>query len=158
MCATLPGSFHMDHLLLNTHSPGWLYSGWHYVLRLLFPPCADQTEMTIEGLQPTVEYEVSVYAQSQNGESKPLVQTAVTSKCPMLGFHFYCRILLLGFWMPSVSECLLCILYWYLRTTVLSLSLYLQLSPWWKTVFFSVTSNELQWKEVVKPLSLVAVL
>ncbi|XP_040842400.1 fibronectin isoform X13 [Ochotona curzoniae] len=39
----------------------------------------DQTEMTIEGLQPTVEYEVSVYAQSQNGESKPLVQTAVTT-------------------------------------------------------------------------------
>ncbi|XP_040842408.1 fibronectin isoform X20 [Ochotona curzoniae] len=39
----------------------------------------DQTEMTIEGLQPTVEYEVSVYAQSQNGESKPLVQTAVTN-------------------------------------------------------------------------------
>ncbi|XP_059559039.1 fibronectin isoform X3 [Myotis daubentonii] len=39
----------------------------------------DQTEMTIEGLQPTVEYEVSVYAQSQNGESQPLVQTAVTN-------------------------------------------------------------------------------
>nr|KAF6353255.1 fibronectin 1 [Pipistrellus kuhlii] len=39
----------------------------------------DQTEMTIESLQPTVEYEVSVYAQSPNGESKPLVQTAVTN-------------------------------------------------------------------------------
>nr|KAF6353254.1 fibronectin 1 [Pipistrellus kuhlii] len=39
----------------------------------------DQTEMTIESLQPTVEYEVSVYAQSPNGESKPLVQTAVTT-------------------------------------------------------------------------------
>ncbi|XP_045711807.1 fibronectin isoform X3 [Phyllostomus hastatus] len=39
----------------------------------------DQTEMTIEGLQPTMEYVVSVYAQSQNGESQPLVQTAVTT-------------------------------------------------------------------------------
>ncbi|XP_051010088.1 fibronectin isoform X5 [Acomys russatus] len=39
----------------------------------------DQTEMTIEGLQPTVEYEVSVYAQNRNGESQPLVQTAVTN-------------------------------------------------------------------------------
>ncbi|XP_039700647.1 LOW QUALITY PROTEIN: fibronectin [Pteropus medius] len=39
----------------------------------------DQTEMTIEGLQPTVEYVISVYAQNQNGESQPLVQTAVTN-------------------------------------------------------------------------------
>ncbi|XP_019582599.2 fibronectin isoform X1 [Rhinolophus sinicus] len=39
----------------------------------------EQTEMTIEGLQPTVEYVVSVYAQNQNGESQPLVQTAVTN-------------------------------------------------------------------------------
>ncbi|XP_037019464.2 fibronectin isoform X9 [Artibeus jamaicensis] len=39
----------------------------------------DQTEMTIEGLQPTMEYVVSVYAQNQNGESQPLVQTAVTN-------------------------------------------------------------------------------
>nr|XP_060637407.1 fibronectin isoform X4 [Anolis sagrei ordinatus] len=39
---------------------------------------AEQTEVTIEGLQPTVEYIVSVYAQSQNGESQPLVETAVT--------------------------------------------------------------------------------
>ncbi|KAM5229393.1 fibronectin isoform 10-T10 [Ctenodactylus gundi] len=39
----------------------------------------DQTEITIEGLQPTVEYVVSVHAQNQNGESQPLVQTAVTN-------------------------------------------------------------------------------
>uniref|UniRef100_A0A8B9CYW7 Fibronectin n=1 Tax=Anser brachyrhynchus TaxID=132585 RepID=A0A8B9CYW7_9AVES len=41
------------------------------------PP--DQTQVTIEGLQPTVEYMVSVYAQNQNGESLPLVETAVTN-------------------------------------------------------------------------------
>nr|XP_025042612.1 fibronectin isoform X1 [Pelodiscus sinensis] len=40
---------------------------------------ADQTQTTIEGLQPTVEYVVSVYAQSQNGESLPLVETAITN-------------------------------------------------------------------------------
>ncbi|KAM4626846.1 fibronectin isoform 2-T2 [Discoglossus pictus] len=40
---------------------------------------ADQTEMTIVGLQPTLEYTVSVYAQGENGESEPLVQTAVTN-------------------------------------------------------------------------------
>nr|XP_037857497.1 fibronectin isoform X24 [Chlorocebus sabaeus] len=39
----------------------------------------DQTEMTIEGLQPTVEYVVSVFAQNPSGESQPLVQTAVTT-------------------------------------------------------------------------------
>ncbi|XP_075036435.1 fibronectin isoform X2 [Mixophyes fleayi] len=40
---------------------------------------SDQTEMTIVGLQPTIEYVVSVYAQGANGESKPLVETAVTN-------------------------------------------------------------------------------
>ncbi|XP_053139279.1 fibronectin isoform X3 [Hemicordylus capensis] len=40
---------------------------------------ADQTEVTIDELQPTVEYVISVYAQGQNGESQPLVQTAVTN-------------------------------------------------------------------------------
>uniref|UniRef100_A0A670I3U1 Fibronectin n=1 Tax=Podarcis muralis TaxID=64176 RepID=A0A670I3U1_PODMU len=40
---------------------------------------ADQTEVTIDGLQPTIEYVVSVYAQGQNGESQPLVETAVTN-------------------------------------------------------------------------------
>ncbi|KAG8432601.1 hypothetical protein GDO86_017012 [Hymenochirus boettgeri] len=39
----------------------------------------DQTEMTIVGLQPTVEYEISIYAQGETGESEPLVQTAVTT-------------------------------------------------------------------------------
>ncbi|KAM4836254.1 fibronectin isoform 7-T7 [Thomomys bottae] len=48
----------------------------------------DQTEMTIEGLQPTVEYVVSVYAQNQNGESEPLVQTAVTTIPPPTNLKF----------------------------------------------------------------------
>uniref|UniRef100_A0ABM5EKS6 Fibronectin n=1 Tax=Pogona vitticeps TaxID=103695 RepID=A0ABM5EKS6_9SAUR len=40
---------------------------------------AEQTEVTIDGLQPTVEYIISVYAQGQDGESQPLVETAVTN-------------------------------------------------------------------------------
>uniref|UniRef100_A0A8C9N0W1 Fibronectin n=1 Tax=Serinus canaria TaxID=9135 RepID=A0A8C9N0W1_SERCA len=43
------------------------------------PAGKNQTQVTIEGLQPTVEYLVSVFAQNQNGESQPLVQTAVTN-------------------------------------------------------------------------------
>ncbi|XP_007424330.1 fibronectin isoform X4 [Python bivittatus] len=40
---------------------------------------AEQTEVTIDDLQPTVEYVVSVYAQGPNGESQPLVEKAVTT-------------------------------------------------------------------------------
>ncbi|XP_019378932.1 PREDICTED: fibronectin isoform X3 [Gavialis gangeticus] len=40
---------------------------------------ADQTEVTVEGLQPTVEYVINVYAQNQNGESEPLSETTVTN-------------------------------------------------------------------------------
>ncbi|XP_050567650.1 fibronectin isoform X14 [Cygnus atratus] len=50
------------------------------------PP--DQTQVTIEGLQPTVEYMVSVYAQNQNGESLPLVETAVTTIPPPTNLQF----------------------------------------------------------------------
>ncbi|XP_014737477.1 PREDICTED: fibronectin isoform X5 [Sturnus vulgaris] len=49
---------------------------------------ADQTQVTIEGLQPTVEYMVSVIAQNQNGESQPLVHTAVTTIPPPTNLKF----------------------------------------------------------------------
>ncbi|XP_054976926.1 fibronectin isoform X1 [Sorex araneus] len=38
----------------------------------------DETEITIDGLQPAVEYVINVYAHSENGESQPLVETAIT--------------------------------------------------------------------------------
>ncbi|XP_070588325.1 fibronectin isoform X2 [Erythrolamprus reginae] len=40
---------------------------------------AEQTEVKIDELQPTVEYVVSVYAQGPNGESEPLVEKVVTN-------------------------------------------------------------------------------
>ncbi|XP_078085035.1 fibronectin-like [Mustelus asterias] len=40
---------------------------------------ADQTELTIEGLQPNIEYVVSVNAQGPHGESVGLSETAATS-------------------------------------------------------------------------------
>ncbi|XP_039926137.1 fibronectin isoform X4 [Hirundo rustica] len=49
---------------------------------------ADQTQVTIEGLQPTVEYTVNVFAQNQNGESQPLVKTAVTTIPPPTNLKF----------------------------------------------------------------------
>ncbi|XP_072833757.2 fibronectin isoform X2 [Pogona vitticeps] len=49
---------------------------------------AEQTEVTIDGLQPTVEYIISVYAQGQDGESQPLVETAVTTIPPPTNLRF----------------------------------------------------------------------
>lgn len=57
---------------------------------------SEHTEVTIDELQPTVEYVVSVYAQGQNGESQPLVESAVTSM-------FFC-IFTVGVYSISVSR------------------------------------------------------
>ncbi|XP_028661925.2 fibronectin-like isoform X2 [Erpetoichthys calabaricus] len=40
---------------------------------------ADQNEITISGLMPSVEYVLSVYTLGQSGESAPLVETAITN-------------------------------------------------------------------------------
>ncbi|XP_026528936.1 fibronectin isoform X2 [Notechis scutatus] len=49
---------------------------------------AEQTEVTIDELQPTIEYVVSVYAQGPNGESKPLVEKVVTTIPPPTNLKF----------------------------------------------------------------------
>ncbi|KAK9410936.1 fibronectin [Crotalus adamanteus] len=49
---------------------------------------AEQTEVTIHELQPTVEYVVSVYAQGPNGESQPLVEKVVTTIPPPTNLKF----------------------------------------------------------------------
>ncbi|XP_070789287.1 fibronectin isoform X4 [Pituophis catenifer annectens] len=49
---------------------------------------AEQTEVTIDELQPTVEYVVSVYAQGPNGESRPLVEKVVTTIPPPTNLKF----------------------------------------------------------------------
>ncbi|XP_058042010.1 fibronectin isoform X10 [Ahaetulla prasina] len=49
---------------------------------------AEQTEVTIDELQPTVEYVVSVYAQGPNGESQPLVEKVVTTIPPPTNLKF----------------------------------------------------------------------
>uniref|UniRef100_A0A3B3S2R1 Fibronectin n=1 Tax=Paramormyrops kingsleyae TaxID=1676925 RepID=A0A3B3S2R1_9TELE len=43
------------------------------------PSFSEVTEFTFSGLMPTNEYKLSVYALGQNGESPPLVETAVTT-------------------------------------------------------------------------------
>ncbi|XP_032094851.1 fibronectin isoform X2 [Thamnophis elegans] len=49
---------------------------------------AEQTEVTIDELQPTAEYVVSVYAQGPNGESQPLVEKVVTTIPPPTNLKF----------------------------------------------------------------------
>ncbi|XP_072434711.1 fibronectin-like isoform X3 [Chiloscyllium punctatum] len=49
---------------------------------------AGQTQLTIEGLMPTVEYMVSVYALGKHGESAPLTETAATTIPPPTNLEF----------------------------------------------------------------------
>uniref|UniRef100_A0A8C5SMC5 Fibronectin n=1 Tax=Laticauda laticaudata TaxID=8630 RepID=A0A8C5SMC5_LATLA len=49
---------------------------------------AEQTKVTIDELQPTIEYVVSVYAQGPNGESQPLVEKVVTTIPPPTNLKF----------------------------------------------------------------------
>uniref|UniRef100_A0A670YGB5 Fibronectin n=1 Tax=Pseudonaja textilis TaxID=8673 RepID=A0A670YGB5_PSETE len=49
---------------------------------------AEQTKITIDELQPTIEYVVSVYAQGPNGESQPLVEKVVTTIPPPTNLKF----------------------------------------------------------------------
>uniref|UniRef100_A0A8C6YC38 Fibronectin n=1 Tax=Naja naja TaxID=35670 RepID=A0A8C6YC38_NAJNA len=49
---------------------------------------AEQTEITIDDLQPTIEYVISVYAQGPNGESQPLVEKVVTTIPPPTNLKF----------------------------------------------------------------------
>ncbi|XP_041056553.1 fibronectin-like isoform X2 [Carcharodon carcharias] len=49
---------------------------------------AGQTQLTINGLEPTIEYMVSVYAQGEHEESAALTETAVTSVAPPSDLEF----------------------------------------------------------------------
>uniref|UniRef100_A0A3Q3VVW6 Fibronectin n=1 Tax=Mola mola TaxID=94237 RepID=A0A3Q3VVW6_MOLML len=48
----------------------------------------DQTEITFSGLMPTAEYILSVYALGQDGESSPVVVTALTTISPPTNLQF----------------------------------------------------------------------
>ena len=43
---------------------------------------SDQTEITFTGMMPTQEYVLSVFALAQDGESTPVVESAMTSQWP----------------------------------------------------------------------------